>query len=279
MLFASILTYVLVCAFDRGFLFWQSHQLRNFVASLTFISPSVFQLFHFNVDYLNGSYWSLWPEVEFYLFSSVLYFLNRANFFRNFILASACLIIAHPFLFRNEAFSSQGLMTFLPFFAMGSVFYQLWKTVQEGKKPTLLHYIGLVFFGVYMLLSTDVLVLRVIYAVMIALFLLFVYRPHLLGPLNNPVITRIGTSSYFLYLIHQNIGVLAINKLGGYLGVAAPVFSLLVIVGLIAFSNWFTETIEKRYSNLLKSLLLKRAPKRGPAPEGVPAVVGDERGA
>jgi len=278
MLFASILTYALTCAFDRGFLFWQSHQLRNFIASLTFISPSVFQLFHINVSYLNGSYWSLWPEVEFYAFSSVLYFLNRKNFFRNFILASACLIIAHPFLFKNEDFSSLGLLTFLPFFAMGSVFYQLWKTVQEKKKPTMLHYIGLIFFAVYMLLSADVLVLRLIYALMIALFLLFIYAPRFLGPLNYPVITRIGTSSYFLYLIHQNIGVLAIHKLGPYFGAASVVCPLLVIVGLIVFSNWFTERVEKKYSGVLKSLLLKRAPKREPAPKGVPAVVGDERG-
>jgi hypothetical protein len=49
------------------------------------------------------------------------------------------------------------------------------------------------------------------------------------------------------------------------------------MVALMVFSNWFTERVEKKYSGMLKSLLLKRAPKRTPAPEGVPAVMGDER--
>jgi len=69
MVFASILTFAVCAVFDRGFLFDQSHSIRNFLGSLTFISPAAFQYLHVNFSYLNGSYWSLWPEVEFYLFS------------------------------------------------------------------------------------------------------------------------------------------------------------------------------------------------------------------
>jgi hypothetical protein len=49
------------------------------------------------------------------------------------------------------------------------------------------------------------------------------------------------------------------------------------MVGLIAFSIWFTETVEKRFSGRLKSLLLKTP--RKPAPEGVRPVVSEERAA
>ena len=277
MVFASVLTFGICVLFDRGYLFPNSHSLRNFIPSLSFINPTVFRYLHINVNYLNGSYWSLWPEVEFYLFSSVLYFLNKQNFFRNFIIASACLIVAHQFLFKDEDLSMPGLLTFLPFFAMGAVFYQLWKTVHEGKKAGWLHYLGLAFFGGYMLLSIDILVIRGIYALMIGLFLVFIYAPRFLGPLNNPMITRIGTSSYFLYLIHQNIGVLLINKLGGYFGPVLWLFPILVILGLMVFSNWFTEKIEKKYSGILKSMLLKSPRKAAPAPEGLRPVISEER--
>jgi len=275
MLFASVLTFVVFTVFDRGFLFPQSHSLRNFLPSLSFINPAVFQLLHINVSYLNGSYWSLWPEVEFYLFASVLYFINRAHFFRNFIFASAVLIGIHQVFFKHEDFSSLGLLAFLPFFAMGTLFYQLWKIAHEGRKPGLLHFFSLIFFVENILYSTDITIVRFIYVLMVVLFLVFIYTPRFLGILGNRGITSIGTSSYFLYLIHQNIGVLLINKFGGYFEPAGYVCTVFVILGLLVFSNWFTEKVEKKYSGVLKTMLLRGESKRAPLAELRP-VAGEE---
>lgn len=277
MLFASILTFAIIRLFDRSGFFWQSHQLRYLVGSWTFISPSVFHFFHINLGYTDGSYWSLWPEVEFYLFSSTLFFLNRKNFFRNFIITSAILIAAREFIFKHEEDAYPGLLVCLPFFAMGALFYQLWKIVQLNRKPGALHYFGLAFFAGYMLYSADVLVVRVLYALMISLFFVFIYAPRFLGFLTTPVITKIGTSSYFLYLIHQNIGVLAINKFAGYFEPFGFVCTILLIVGLIAFSIWFTEKVEKKFSGMLKTLLLRSPSKPKPASREFRQVVSEDQ--
>ena len=80
MLIASIITYFIFVSFDTELLFPASHFFKNILASITFIPPDTLASIFNNkvqLDYISGSYWSLWPEIQFYLFVSTIYFFNK----------------------------------------------------------------------------------------------------------------------------------------------------------------------------------------------------------
>lgn len=69
------------------------------------------------------------------------------------------------------------------------------------------------------------------------MFLILVYKPNILNFLNAKLITRIGLISYTMYLLHQFIGVILINKLSNIIGIPAlaPVIPL-IIMAFVAFT-------------------------------------------
>ena len=77
---ATIITFIFFNLFDPNFLFPESHYARNFLPSFTFVIPDFFNTVfskpqYFN--YINGVYWSLWPEIQFYMLVSLLYYYNK----------------------------------------------------------------------------------------------------------------------------------------------------------------------------------------------------------
>jgi len=56
---------------------------------------------------------------------------------------------------------------------------------------------------------------------MFTLFLLMIYRKKYLLFLEKPFLSWIGVVSYSIYLIHEDIGVLLINKYGKYMAFGA----------------------------------------------------------
>ncbi|ASU36770.1 acyltransferase family protein [Mucilaginibacter xinganensis] len=271
MAIASVLTFIIFRLFDNQLLFPESHRVANFATGLTFINPALINyMLHPRVgfQYLSGSYWSLWPEIQFYLFASVLFYINKKNFTRNFSLISVFLICVNHLMqnilknnvlhihlpqafLNNYLFFYQlfNLLYFLPFFCAGMLFYLLYK---HNNQANLSVKICLGFFLTYIFYTGFGVAEHFIYTFMFALFFCFIYYPKKLAFLNNPLISRIGISSYFLYLIHEHIGVLMINKLGKHFMPAGFVFTILLICCLTFISILYSETIEKRISAFLR---------------------------
>jgi len=267
MLVASLLTFIAFRLFDDKLIFPESHRAINFLQGITFINPDLINYIFrpkYNLNYLSGSYWSLWPEIQFYFFASVLFYISKKKFARNFSFISI-FIVCFNYLMQNSAIKvhlPQGLLNyyslifylfnlirFLPFFSAGMLFYLLYKNNNENIYKVKL-WLG--FFIVYIIhigIQTEV---QLIYMVLLALFACFIYYPKKLSLLNNRLISRIGISSYFLYLIHEHIGVLLINKLGKYFLPLGMTFPLLLICFLIFFSILYSEKVEKRISFYLK---------------------------
>lgn len=75
---ASLITFLFFNLFDKGNISPTSHSFNNFLVSISFINPTLLQyVFKTDFNYINGSYWSLWPEIQFYFFAGILYFLNK----------------------------------------------------------------------------------------------------------------------------------------------------------------------------------------------------------
>lgn len=116
---ASIITFVIFNIFDTNNLFPSSHKVLNFIPSVTFINPHLFNNFlvKFNIklDYIDGAYWSLWPELQFYFLSSLLYYFNKKNFIRNFMIISILLITVN-YIVWNSRGSNRLNINVSPFF-------------------------------------------------------------------------------------------------------------------------------------------------------------------
>ncbi len=276
---ASLLTFTIFISFDADFIFPESHYIRNFLPSLTFITPSLFNnifsgRYHF--DYLNGSYWSLWPEIQFYLFVALIFYLNKRTFIRNFIVASFFLISLN-YLLSNIQESNRlniklpaillttystwvqggfNLITYLPWFAMGVIFYLLYKNRQLNIKSSLFIKVSLGIFLASQLYFGFQWEIRLIYLLMFILFSCFIYYPDKLSFFKNRIMVNIGVSSYFLYLIHENIGVFIIHSLGHYFSPFYIILPILLILSLITFSILYTKKIDNKLNRYLKKAIL-----------------------
>ena len=276
MVFAAVITYVICALFDNNNLFPGSHLAKNILPSLTFINPFIInKLFNTNIGYISGTYWSLWPEIQFYLFSSTVYYLNKKKFIRNFLIISTGLIAVNYLLqnlngsnlIKNDFLShflavyslwiqkGFNLIVYLPFFIMGIIFYLLFKNnlSKVGTPMVIKIFLGLlILFAVF---TTIELPVRIAYLSMCLLFLVFIYYPKNLNILEDKGLTSIGKSSYFLYLIHENIGVLCIYSFGTYFLPFGFVITILIIYFLILSSNFFTVKIDSYLHTRLKNII------------------------
>jgi peptidoglycan/LPS O-acetylase OafA/YrhL len=265
MLICSLITFVGISVFDSNNLFPNSHNARNVLFSITFLSPELLSKTLLNLNYTNGSYWSLWPEIQFYFISSLIYFINKRRFYTNFLLfAVSCSLLnfltlktgAHfhqldTFYFHQikikyiEFESVFNFDEYALFFAIGIVCFKLYSKEQT------LRYITVLFFLVFLLLCTkDALVfhrIKVYHSVfiMVLAFLCFIYAPKLIHFMIIKPIAKIGMASYSLYLIHENLGVLIINKWGNLFGKYNFIFPILIILLMSLFSIYLYKYVEK----------------------------------
>lgn len=274
MLVASILTYLIFNLFDSGFLFPTSHFFKNILASITFIPPdllaSVFNL-KVELDYISGSYWSLWPEIQFYLFISSIYFFCKNKFLIlffslsfigmliNFIISNV-LIKDNNFIKAVKSYLIVfNLIPTLPYFCFGVIFYLMYKNKILNKEVPFYVKIFSVLLLILQIFNYYTVPLKLaLFFLFFTLFVILIVNPKVLNFLENKILQRIGVSSYFLYLIHENIGVLIINKYGVFFTNYEFIFPLGLILFFAVISVFYTYNIEKLMNNYLKKVFLKK---------------------
>lgn len=275
-IFSSLIIVFIFKTFDPSRMFNSSHALKNLIPSISFINPNFFDyIFNVKLSYVNGSYWSLWPEIQFYVLASVIYYINKRTFLKNFMITSIVLIGLNYILMHVQGnnklnlglptelmgfyskwiYNGFNLSNYLPFFCLGVLFYKLSMNKRENYTNSLPLKLCLLFMMAFMLYSGVILPIRIIFLVMISAFLIFIYYPEKLSFLERPVLLKIGIASYFLYLIHENLGVLIINTIGPYFLPNTPVLPILLIIGFSYLSILFTTKIDQPIGNWLKSKL------------------------
>ncbi len=275
---ASIITYTIFVLFDKSYTFSDSHDALNFIPSITLIHPSVFNIFFnkFNIElhYLNNSYWSLWPELQFYVLSSALYYLNKNTFIKNFTIICVLLVVVNFILHNTQILNIEipsmvvenynkwtanvfNLINYLHFFCVGVLFYYLFKNKQNNVSSPISIKIILLFFLIFTI-STDVNSLTsLLHLMMFIVFIAFIYFPSTLHFLENNLFGKIGESSYFLYLIHEHIGVLVIHSFAVYFARLSWLFTIILIILLICLSYIYTFAIDSKFNSWLKQNLVK----------------------
>lgn len=277
MFVASLATYIFCSLFDNEYLFPASHNLRNLIPSLTFLSPSLLAKFHLLTNTISGSYWSLWPEIQFYFLASSMYFLNKKHFIRNFsVLCITLILINHLLLnvvttnklnielpeviinfYKNWFLNCFNLLAHLPYFLMGTLLFDIYSKKQSSS-PVNRNLIITILLMIYTLYGNHNSLERC--AILMAefiLFMTFIYKPTYLNFCKNQYFTKIGKSSYFLYLIHEHIGIVLISIFAVDTFPLSLVFPISLIIGLIALSIFYTQTLDKYITSKLKKLLFK----------------------
>lgn len=260
LLIASIITFIVVLLFDSKSIFADSHHYRNLLVSISFLPPNLFNWITGTKEYysyINSDYWSLWPEIQFYFFSSCLYFSNKIKFNARFVFISLALI----FLFKiinffkyDQIFILRKLLNlfnifnYLPFFLSGALFYLLY-----AKKEFIREYLFLIVVSFVTLNSSFSIVDFIFNSIMYGLFLFFIFVPRYLQFFENKIIISIGVSSYFLYLIHDYVGTVWIKNIVMIFYPYSFVAPILVLIIMIICSIKYTKNVENNIIKFLKS--------------------------
>lgn len=282
MIVCSLITFLVFTAFDKENILPNAHAAQNFLPSLTFTNPGIWTMLvrkRVNFGYIDLSYWSLWVEVQFYIIASAFFFSNPGTFFKRLIILALVLnalnwiptgFMLDPASYHMPHFLQIGLPKiyfftrmfdlkfYLTWFVIGAFFHRLF--MKKGIKLLSLEGIGMSLLFINQFYCCDKWQLKMLYLLMLLLFYCMVYKESALSFLDKPFLHRVGFLSYSIYLIHGEIGVLLIKKLGAYLGNWSPIMLLFVIGLAIGFAELSYRLYEKRAATFLKKMLFKPKP-------------------
>lgn len=271
MMICATLTYLIFNLFDTNNFHPPSSSIPNLLLSYTFISPAFMKaLFNVDFKYIDGAYWSLWVELQFYVLAGLTYFFSPKNFLRNYSIVSLFGLSAHMlFMVGEEAYVAglvgrsvythihNGLDIFQLFknnlwFLSGVVIYKMYYGKKNLSHLTFLLLIFVIQLG---LLEDDN--ARVIGIGIMSLFLLFLYNQKVIAFLASDVLSKIGVASYSIYLIHQFVGFLMINRLTPLFGsfnwmIAIISMGIFTVFGLLSYKY-----LEKPLGNQLRKVLFR----------------------
>lgn len=178
---------------------------------------------------LDGSYWTL--EVELFFYAQMLFWymvgqLGRIHWIILGWLALACFHAyrVHHGLHFSHTLREVLLLLYIPFFAIGILFYRI-----QTRRDPLWKNIALIALSVAAVAYSGEPVHLLVALVCIAIFALFVTGN--LRWLRGRVFVFLGGISYSLYLLHQAIGFAVIHRLE-----ALGVHSWLAVLAAVALS-------------------------------------------
>ncbi len=268
----SFIIFIVFCLYNKYT--FETRVIKLF-ASLSLLNPEILNSIcnlTIKFSYLDYSNWSLWPELQFYLLASLLYFFNPKRFLKNYIIVSGII-----FLFRIvilNTFSGSNILqlhlpvalwdfyktwfnklftlpTYITYFTLGVCFYELYKNKTTFIKSSLLIllYMVIIFSVELHAVSVDQ---KIILIAMIFLFMSLVYFPKMLRFLDITILNKIGVASYFVYLIHQYVGLIFIQKYSHFFKPYYFIFTLFVMAAFCIIGIWYTQNVDKNISKYFK---------------------------
>jgi len=205
----------------------------------------------FNIKNVDGVYWTLLYELKFYFWIYILYLMNKIKDIDNILIFYLLVLLLSIFLeidnfYIYKILNQLFIFDFMPYFISGIVFYKIFM----GERNLKLYLILLLAFlsGFCLNNYDNAYVLFIIYTIFILLSL------HKLSWLSFKPLIFIGSISYSLYLIHQNIGYIILNS-GFFFNVSPILSTTIAIITSIFLATLITYYIEKPSMKFLKNRL------------------------
>lgn len=194
------------------------------------------------VRVLEGSFWTLYTEAKFYISAACLYFfLGRRALWLGlsgaFLLGALCWLLVHPLgmtgfgLARLDKLVEQLSLLHFGWFAAGSLWFF---HAHEPGRPRLLGVLAWLLCAVSVLVSAELVPVKIVsVTLMPILFVLALRNRTAQRVLGHPVLLYLGLCSYPLYLLHENLMIALVIKLGPIVpSVLWPLLPLPVVLGL-----------------------------------------------
>lgn len=179
--------------------------LNTFLFNLTMLQG------FFQVPYVDSAHWYLTVELIFVIWSSILLFFIKkyANFNTDkalalFVILSIAIRLVNTFIPINRLIRLLLLTEYAPYFIIGILL-----SIKE-KENSRFNKVIMILCMISIIMSRDI-GLFVVTSIIIIIFKLMLNNK--IKFINNKVFLFIGSISYSLYLIHQNIGYAIINKI------------------------------------------------------------------
>jgi len=232
----------------------------NWAANLTFFAPALGQPF------MDGVYWTIVLELIFYFWVTVGLFTRVLP--KHMLAASACwlvLIAANEFWLNIGALRTVLITRYGAWFVIGIALYHIWSRGRSN--PATLVLIAAIAISMWMAIFEQVQLTTVYgYAIdpvspLIANSLVIALVAFAMVAANRFRATRraaiLGALTYPLYLLHQNIGYMAINTLQPWLGpwVATALTTLAVCVLAWAVHVLWENPVSSTMKNAARKLL------------------------
>lgn len=207
----------------------------------------------FGFKYVDGSYWSLLPELIFYFLMAFLMLVKKTN---NVLLYNIPILIIVLINYFWQIPSLWRFLYYAPLFMIGISIYNIY----IGKKELYFHFLITCNLVMSIFLyptahsGVSIIILAIAFTSFVGLFYLFVY-----GKLkflkNSKVLIFLGTISYPLYLIHENIGLIIINYFDTNFDLRnlSIVIAIIISVGIAHVVTFYLEPPLKNIINKLKA--------------------------
>lgn len=217
--------------------------LRDLLPGLTFINGSVWEryIFHSPQGLLEGAFWTLFVEVEFYVLFGLAYYGLGANWAIATLLG---LCVAHaarvPLLWRFP------FLAYLGWFAVGALFYRYHTTRRR------LWFASGVVTGLTsaLVLLKGTAQVKAVAVLIVALFAASVVNSRIQRVIGTRALVFLGFVSYPLYLVHENMMVALIVKLHrlfpGIPGMVLPILPIVIVVGVSYLVARYAELVARQ---------------------------------
>ena len=214
----------------------------------------------FKSPMVDGVYWTLEKELLFYTWMAVLIFADRLDIIRIVLLIWLFISATHSYIatklgmdgvFIYKIFKNATILEWIPYFGFGIIAYLRYS--KDKYAPIDLLLILIILCKIY---STKTYV-EFLFILFLMLIVHMMITERLAFLVSKPLLF-LGTISYSLYLVHQNIGYIVIRETLPYL--MSPWLSwLLALLISIGMATTITYTIEKPANSLLRRYRVKFA--------------------
>ncbi|WP_411843829.1 acyltransferase family protein [Salinicoccus sp. HZC-1] len=214
------------------------------------VNLTMFQDF-FGAPRVDGVYWTLRVEMTFYILMAILLFFKVEKKVMPIVLtwisASVIIQLIHRSMDTDltALIREFSIASFSHMFIIGIMFYCIW---QHGDQ---LKYYAVIALCVIYDLAFMSIENALFTAAFVAAFYLIINNK--MQFLSSPVLVFFGTISYPLYLIHQNIGYVILNKMHE-MGYTHPIFTAMLVGATILAAYIIFRYVEQPVQNALYKL-------------------------
>jgi peptidoglycan/LPS O-acetylase OafA/YrhL len=274
LLVCSIITFLIMKASSSPYSASRELHWPNFLPSLTLTPAELWSTYFPGVDFVDNVYWSLLIEARFYVIAVVVFWsFKRSNFAQNLIVFTYISILFRAALQRiipgsNEIYSLILVPDFMPWFAAGAVFYELFTNrMRPGYAVVLLCSMIVIIFRTSTFVGDPLspLIVCIFAALFFAAFWLVATKSSIARCLETRALVWVGICSYSVYLLHNSLGKVMLTSIPKDTPIGLQ-FTFIIAVAAVMISVGYVSFIlvEQPARRLVTSILLAKRLQRGP---------------